>query len=992
MKFFLQNTLIFFSAAVFLTSCTDKLYVDFGTTTQTVYEDAESIKIPVKLARSSKMGYSTSYASRQSTGVEVRVPYTISGSAQNPSQHNLAAGTAVIHAGSQETEIAFTPVAGAYEIPETVVLTLEEASKAVLGSNTTHTVNILRQPIPILNFLIAAQTVVENARTVSIPFKLNAKTYHPLSVPYTVSGTAQHGSDHDLANGTLSFPSGADSANVVVNLVEDAFYEGDETLIVTMGTPTNATLGETTVHTVTIQDSKSPPVVQFNSASQTLSEMVGTVNMAVSLSEVSALATSIPYSVSGSASSLDHNLVDGTLVIPAGSASGNISFQINDDNTAEPDETVVVTLGTPTNATVGGQRTHTVTIIDDDSQPTANFTSASQSVGEAAGTASFTVRLTAISGLPVTVPYTVTGTSTSADHNLVSGSVSIPAGTLNVTTSFSIVNDTLSENDETVIITMGTPTNANLGATSVHTITILDNDALPVVSFTSSSQNVNENVGTVTVNVSLNTASGLNVTIPYTISGTATNPSDHNLTGGTFFIPAGSTTTSVTFNVVNDALYELSETVVLTMGTITNGLGLTTSHTVNILDDDTIPSVTFTSASQSVAESIGNVNVVAQLSSLSGVVTTVPYTIAGTASASDHNASSGSISIPAGSLTGTLTIAITADTLDENNETITVTMGSPTNATSGVTTLHTITILDDDPPPTIAFSASSQSVAETAGTVFVIAVLDTPSGLNVSVPFTVSGTSVNPTNHSLSNGTISITSGNTLGQQTFSIFNDGVAAANKTVILTMGAPTNATVGTTTVHTVTILDAGRAFDSSLSRLWFQSTQGVEKNALNQVSLWKNLSDPAYDLRWTKDLPKWTEKPLSYPTVNLSESFEKNKTLESATQKASQVFVVRRNEIERDKFILYEWEGSKNSGACTCRNNRHRDSIFASLPLLPFFKFESLKANKKDGLFLGEIAEALWIEKPQKKETSTQIENYFRQKYDVDIPKCSQNELF
>jgi len=49
--------------------------------------------------------------------------------------------------------------------------------------------------------------------------------------------------------------------------------------------------------------------------------------------------------------------------------------------------------------------------------------------------------------------------------------------TQNIT--FSVVNDALNEDDETIPITLSNPTNGTLGANASHTYTILDNDPLP---------------------------------------------------------------------------------------------------------------------------------------------------------------------------------------------------------------------------------------------------------------------------------------------------------------------------------------------------------------------------------------------------------------------------------------------------------------------------------------------------------------------------------
>ena len=61
----------------------------------------------------------------------------------------------------------------------------------------------------------------------------------------------------------------------------------------------------------------------------------------------------------------------------------------------------------------------------------------------------------------------------------------------------------------------------------------------------------------------------------------------------------------------------------------------------------------------------------------------------------DYTAASGTVTFSAGETSQTFTIPLLADTLDEVNETATLTLSSPTNATISDAT-GTLTIVDDD--------------------------------------------------------------------------------------------------------------------------------------------------------------------------------------------------------------------------------------------------------------------------------------------------------
>ena len=58
----------------------------------------------------------------------------------------------------------------------------------------------------------------------------------------------------------------------------------------------------------------------------------------------------------------------------------------------------------------------------------------------------------------------------------------------------SIVNDSLDESNETVIVTLSNPGNATLGSDDTHTYTITDNDNAPVVDFNATSSSGAESV------------------------------------------------------------------------------------------------------------------------------------------------------------------------------------------------------------------------------------------------------------------------------------------------------------------------------------------------------------------------------------------------------------------------------------------------------------------------------------------------------------------
>ena len=70
------------------------------------------------------------------------------------------------------------------------------------------------------------------------------------------------------------------------------------------------------------------------------------------------------------------------------------------------------------------------------------------------------------------------------------GSLTFEAGTTTRTFAVSVIGDTLSEADETILVSLGSPTNATVSSTAgTGTGTITDDETLPTLSINSPSVN-----------------------------------------------------------------------------------------------------------------------------------------------------------------------------------------------------------------------------------------------------------------------------------------------------------------------------------------------------------------------------------------------------------------------------------------------------------------------------------------------------------------------
>ena len=718
-----------------------------------VDEDTASVEFTANASSGSEATTSVTIPVSISQTATASVNYSVTGGTATGSgtDYTLASGTLNFTSGGATTQnISITINNDALnELEETIIITLSSPSAGLnLGVNSAHTYTITNDDVaPTVAFSAATSSGSETVTAVTIPVTLTGNTTaQTVTVGYSVTGGTATGSgtDFTLASGTLTFTPGTTSQNISISVINDSINETNETIQVTLATPTVATLGTDTVHTYTIADNDTAPTVAFSATTSSGSEATTSVSIPVSLTgNATAQTVTVDYSVTGGTATgtgTDYTLASGTLTFNAGTTSQNIDVTVVNDLLNETNETIIVTLANPTISTLGTNTTHTYTITDNDTAPSVAFGAATSNGAESVTSVSIPVSLIGNSTTQaVTVDYSISGTATGSgtDYTLAAGTLKFNNGTTYQNIDITVVNDGINETNETIIMTLANPSIVTLGAITGHTYTIVDDDT-PSIAFNATSSNASETTTTVTIPVTISLTA--NSSVDYTVTGgTATGSgADFTLAAGTLnFTNGGAMSQDISILVNNDTLYENDETIVITLSNPSNAnLGGNTVHTYTITNDDAMPTVEFTSASQSSVGETGTMTITAQLSATSGLAVTVPFTVNGssTATGADYSLSASPITIPAGSTTGTATITITSDTLDEANETVVLDMGVVTNATASGTTTHTATITDDDAAPTVSFTAASQLSAGETGTMTITAELSAVSVLAGHLP------------------------------------------------------------------------------------------------------------------------------------------------------------------------------------------------------------------------------------------------------------------
>ncbi|MFC2166049.1 Calx-beta domain-containing protein, partial [Acidobacteriota bacterium] len=481
---------------------------------------------------------------------DISLTFSTSGVATNGVDYTITSSPLTIPLGSSVASIVLNVADDGFdELDESVTVTLDSATSATIGASDSHTYIILDNDVPVIEFAASPISGDESTATVNLNLTITPASISTIDLTFDVIGTAENGTDFTITSSPLTIPAGNTTATITLNVSDDSLDENNEDVTVDLVSVTSGSIGATDSHTYTINDNDSPPVVGFTVSTSNAAEDAGTANIEVSISAESGLPVSVDYAVTvgGTATGggVDYTLNPGTATIPAGSTTTNISIAITNDTIVEGGETVLVSLSGPTNATLGSSA-HTFTIDDNDLASIVEFSSGASNGNENVTPADLAVTITPAAISDIELSFTDTGgdaTGGGIDYTAPTSPITIPAGNATWNISLTVNDDTLDEANETVVINLTGVTNATLGSTQTHTYTINDNDAPPVVGFSSATSNANENAGLVNIPVTLSTASGLAVSVNYAVTGGSASGSgvDYTLTAGTLNFVAGDT-------------------------------------------------------------------------------------------------------------------------------------------------------------------------------------------------------------------------------------------------------------------------------------------------------------------------------------------------------------------------------------------------------------------------------------------------------------------
>lgn len=372
-----------------------------------------------------------------------------------------------------------------------------------------------------------------------------------------------------------------------------------------------------------------------------------------------------------------------------------------------------------------------------------------------------------------------------------------------------------------------------------------------VVGFTTASETVSEDAGVVTVSFDIAPAPTQEITVVFFSSGSTADidfdftANLNHLSRGRVVVPIGATSASYPITILDDDVDETDETIRLVLLDLSGGNGWVpdppnADFTLTIQDNDELQNyVNLAPFPGPEVDEGQSATIFADITSPLNYRADIPLIVdSGTSADPQDYGAVSSIKIPAGSTRGSLTVRTFQDDDDEheilvlriNESTLLgeLTIGDFREVTIFIKDTGTTTDPPPPPPPPpppvdpppvdpppvdteptglrASFSTSAQRVNENTGTHRAIVELSEAPSSPVTVSYSVSGIASAGSDYTIANtGSLVFATGQTSGEIPVSIINDSTQESDETVILSLVATSDYSLGSPSTFTLTIVD-------------------------------------------------------------------------------------------------------------------------------------------------------------------------------------------
>lgn len=448
--------------------------LNFETTISVVSEGAGSAIVRVLRSGNTDQSVSVSFA-------------TIGGAATSGSDYTPISGTLNFGPGiTQQTIVVPINDDAVFEEDEWFWVTLGNAvGYAILGSSKTNTVSIESDDDGpgVLSFASNSTSISEGGGIAVVTVVREGGSIGTVSVSYATSSLlAVSGSDFAPTTGTLTFGPGVTQQTITVPIVNDSELENDESFTIELTNPTDGALLNylRRFHTVSIVNDDSPATIEFAASSTSIAEGAGQAVVTIVRSGNTSSSASVQVSASNgsAASGSDYSFQPSTVTFAPGVSEQTVAVSIVDDSVGEGSEQFDLVLSNPGGgANLGGQTTHTVTILGNDAAAVIAFATMASSAAEASGSTIVTLIRSGNTATTATVQISaVDGTAFNGrEYSFVTRTVTFDPGVTEQTVTVVLIDDSFTEAVDSFSLMLSNPGGgAILGSQISHMISMLD--------------------------------------------------------------------------------------------------------------------------------------------------------------------------------------------------------------------------------------------------------------------------------------------------------------------------------------------------------------------------------------------------------------------------------------------------------------------------------------------------------------------------------------
>ncbi len=264
---------------------------------------------------------------------------------------------------------------------ENAAIRLNNPVNTRIGFQTTHSINITDNDIPLVSFAKKTVTVKENYGILKVKLKITSGATIPTSVRVLVKQKTDStfipsefklGS---LKDTILQFPGGKvnDSFEFGIPIIDDIFSEdrSDTVILVIRGLTAPSKAGVDSLFTLIIEDNDAPPTYKFAKSAMTVKENAGSINLRINriggnLNQ-SDIVLTFDADPKNAQPGVDYTFSTQLLqFFSTDPDSFVLNVPILDDNLSEPKEDAVFIIRSAFNSQIGKPDTFKVTITDND--------------------------------------------------------------------------------------------------------------------------------------------------------------------------------------------------------------------------------------------------------------------------------------------------------------------------------------------------------------------------------------------------------------------------------------------------------------------------------------------------------------------------------------------------------------------------------------------------------------------------------------------------